>query len=121
MENVTIVLIEDIEANEYELELYLVKKRGSNEKIGFLTIERNKPHFVVQSYLKERFQKKGLGKMMYSEAIERLGCLSTRYNDASTKAQRVWRSLDNVYTGSKDFWTGEMTLRKRKKRTKKSS
>jgi ribosomal protein S18 acetylase RimI-like enzyme len=56
-------------------------------------IEDNGRAYVSHVRIQAGFQDKGLGKALYCFAISHYGELNTRFEDASTSAQRVWLSL----------------------------
>jgi len=67
-------------------------------------------YLVESSYLNEKYRGKGLGKKLYTYALESLGILKTNYFEASVLAQHVWRSLTKQYKSRKHFFNGTLTL-----------
>lgn len=84
--------------------------KGFDKEIGTLSVEKEDPYFVSVVEVDEHFRGRGQGKRLYLAAIEKLGKLSTNYHDASSLAQRVWRSLAKLLDSEKDFWEGRLTV-----------
>ena len=93
--------------------------KGFKRHIGQLSIDTDHPdyYYVVESGIfDERLKHKGMGKLMYTTALQYLGRLSTRYHDASDEAQRVWKSLARDYEHETDFWKNTLTVFNGRKR-----
>lgn len=84
--------------------------KGFDKEVGSLSVEKKDPYYVSVVEVAEYFRGRGQGKRLYFAAIEKLGKLSTRYYDASTLAQRVWKSLAKTLDSETDFWEGRLTV-----------
>ncbi len=73
------------------------KKKPSSKILGFMEVhvEDNGRAYVGNTGVNEEFIGKKLGKALYEFAIAYYGELNTRFDEASTQAQRVWLSLIN--------------------------
>jgi len=96
------------------------KPKGFGQDIGEITVYVANPCFIERSSIKEKMQHRGLGKELYMEACKELGKISTKYHEASEKAQRLWKSLIKEYKHELDFFDQRITLYPRKKRKKKN-
>jgi hypothetical protein len=95
---------------------------GFKKTIGEIVVDRDENCFVESARIDQaRMRRRGLGKMMYSKAIETLGMISTDYHNASTDAQRVWRSLIRDFVYEADYFNPHLTVYNVKKRKEKSS
>lgn len=66
-----------------------------------IEVEDNGRAYVSSVKVMKSYRGKGLGKLMYSMAISFHGELNTRFDEASTLAQRVWLSL--IRSGDYEF------------------
>lgn len=108
------------------LQLFSVVARKANPKrqIGCLDIEveDNGRAYVSAVKVSPRYRGKGVGKALYETAIAFYGELNTRFEEASTMAQRVWLSLIRCNKYSFDWQEGTYICvwpkNKRRKRRK---
>lgn len=101
--------------NKNEFKFTLQFKDGEEieffeKEVGSLSVEKKQPYFVSVSDVEEYFRGRGQGKRLYLAAINRLGKLSSKYYNASTLAQNVWRSLAKDFYYEIDFWEGTITV-----------
>lgn len=108
----TQLIIEEYRYSRKELEYRLKLK---DKDIGYLSVLKKGKYFFVKvvSVIPE-MRGKGCGSMLYEHAINQLGKLSTNYHAASSLAQRVWIRLIKKYEHTDEFFTGILTVYKKK-------
>lgn len=89
-----------------------VARNNRRYRAGKITVymDDEDKYLVESSYLNEKYRGKGLGKELYTAALQSLGVLKTKYFDASILAQHVWQSLAKRYKSKKQFFKGMLTL-----------
>ncbi len=88
--------------------------KGFPNHIGSLCVDNKPPYFVDSAEIKDYFQRRGLGTMLYLHALNQLGSLSTLYFSASKEAQGLWRRLVRLMDNNRqDFFAGTLTVFKR--------
>ena len=92
--------VEDVKKTEKgRLEGFTVvaRRKTPRREIGNLQvcIEDNSRAYVGRVEIVSTWRNKGLGKTLYRFTISYHGELNTRFEEASTAAQRVWLSLIN--------------------------
>jgi GNAT superfamily N-acetyltransferase len=85
---------------------------GFHKEIGFLMVSINWGDIDESCIHDERMRGRGLGKMLYEFALNKLGKLTTHFHDCSDDAKRVWRGMVKRHEYTADFWSGELTVRK---------
>lgn len=73
------------------------KPKGFSKQQGSLVIHNRKPYVIAHSRVSKHFHHRNIGYMLYVHALKELGQLSTEYNQASVKAQKLWRRLMSDY------------------------
>jgi len=84
--------------------------KGFEKVVGSLSVEKENPYFVSVAEVEEYFRGRGQGKKLYLFAINKLGKLSTKYHEASTLAQNLWKGLVKSFNNETDFWEGRLTV-----------
>lgn len=85
-----------------------------DRRIGFLVIDP-KGH-ICESLVDDRFQRRGLGSMVYRHALKHFGQLTTEWHDHSRDARYVWDSLIAEYQYKTNFFSGRLTVYNRRRR-----
>jgi hypothetical protein len=83
---------------------------------GSLTVSKRKPHLVHVANVNHVFRFKGMGRLLYTSAIENLGQLTTDFTDASENAQRLWERLATEYQYKKT--RSRLTIFNKQKRSR---
>jgi GNAT superfamily N-acetyltransferase len=95
--------------------------RKKNVGTMLVIIETCGRAYVGDVRLSSEFHNKNIGKRMYEAAIEHLGHLSTRFDEASVSAQRIWLSLIHSQKYEYNLQSGSyLCLWPKGKRLKKS-
>lgn len=87
--------------------------RGYSKYVGSIYVAQysgDPRWWVEESNVEEKFQGKGLGKLLYTTALKECKSLTTRYHNASEEAQRVWKSLIRHRRHEMDFMKGTLTV-----------
>ena len=72
------------------------KPKGFNKRQGHLILESD-THKVQSVWVTRQFHHQNIGYTLYAHALKKLDMLSTDYNAASAKAQKLWRRLMNDF------------------------
>ena len=83
--------------------------KGFHTNIGFLIVDKDGNSGESHIY-DEHLRKRGIGTMLYTNALDHLGSLTTDYHAASDSAQGLWRALIRHRRYKTNFFGKKLTV-----------